>query len=116
MKTSRLWIVLSVIACLALCFLLVDVLTPELVGIHPYRYFQVDGIMYMVDDTDQGRKLKHVEDYGQITSTILTVGGPLQDDQANFNCLGSLYTVVDGVMMIQLDGGKWYSCVPLDKK
>ena len=115
MKASRLWIVISVVACLTLCLLLVDVLTPEHVGILPYRYFQVDGIEYLVNDADPGRKLKHVENWGQITSTILDISGVEQDDQANFNCLGSRYTVVDGQMMIELEG-KWYTGIPKERK
>jgi hypothetical protein len=91
---------------------LIDWVSPDKVeNVCPFAV-KIDGQVYLtrMDSTDLRPEDGQITGY--IESSVPISQMPEENDQANWDCVGQPYAVIDGEVFLRDKGGIWYTCKP----
>lgn len=91
---------------------LIDWVTPDLVEDVCPCSVKIDGQVYLTRMDPAEFRPEDGQITGYIQSSVTINQMPEEDEQANFDCVGQPYAVIDGEVFLRDKGGAWYACKP----
>lgn len=91
---------------------LIDWVSPDKVeDVCPFSV-KIDGQVYLTRRDSVDFRPEEGQISGYIQSSVTINQMPEENDQANFDCVGQPYAVIDGEVFLRDKGGIWYACKP----